>query len=230
LNKVSKNNHRPAFALKCDIKKFFDSIDHEILKRIIRNKVADIDVLWLLDEIIDSYSVLPGKGVPIGNLTSQLFANIYLNEFDQFAKNKLKVKFYVRYTDDFVIISDKRGYLGNLLSSIQKFLGDDLRLKLHSQKVSIRKFRQGIDFLGCVILPQHRCLRTKTKKRIFRRLANRIKQYQKGIIEYKTLFFAVQSYLGVLFHINAFQLNQRLLNIFCFEEPNQQNKLTVKYG
>ena len=127
LRKVSKNGKSPCFALKCDIKKFFDTIDHDILLAILKKKIKDEDTIWLLKQIISSFSSnysLLGieKGVPIGNLTSQLFANIYMNEFDQFAKNKLNIKYFVRYTDDFLIISADRGYLEKILPQIVSFL------------------------------------------------------------------------------------------------------------
>ncbi len=113
LRKASKNNRVSCFALKCDIKKFFDTIDHNVLLTILKKKIKDNDTAWLLSRIISSfssnYSLLGiDKGVPIGNLTSQLFANIYLGELDKFIKQGLKVKYYVRYTDDFLIISKNK--------------------------------------------------------------------------------------------------------------------------
>ncbi|TSC55833.1 MAG: RNA-directed DNA polymerase [Parcubacteria group bacterium Greene0416_39] len=102
MRKVSQNNTQPCYVLKCDIKKFFDSVDHNTLLSILGRRIRDEDVMWLLEEIIESFP----RGLPIGNLTSQIFANIYMNEFDQFVKHELKVKYYVRYTDDFAIVSD----------------------------------------------------------------------------------------------------------------------------
>ena len=95
---VSKNYAKPCWVLKLDIKKFFANVDHSVLKKLLRNKILDGDILWLLDQVIDSFP----KGIPLGNLTSQVFANIYMNELDQFIKNKLKIKYYLRYADDFI--------------------------------------------------------------------------------------------------------------------------------
>lgn len=111
MRKVAKNGTHTCYALKCDIKKFFDTVDHAILFSLLRKRIKDENALWLLREIIESFSsqystLFERKGLPIGNLTSQLFANIYMNEFDQFVKRELKAKYYVRYTDDFVIASD----------------------------------------------------------------------------------------------------------------------------
>ena len=254
LNTVSKNHRKPCFALKCDIKKFFDSVDHQILLDMIKYKIKDLDLHCLIKGIIGSFwipdqvrndtqldlfgrSLHPRlecrgvemtpirerenkntsqRGIPIGNLTSQLFANIYMNEFDQFVKHKLKIQHYCRYTDDFVIVSDNRSYLENLLPEIQSFLSDKLKLELHPNKVSICKIRRGIDFLGYVILPHYRRLRTKTKNRIFKKLKLRVVEYKAGLISEETLRQSLNSFLGVLSHSNSHELRQELLNQFWF--------------
>ncbi len=218
---ISSNTFKSCFALKCDIKKFFATIDHRILSNIVRKRVKDDDALWLLEEIIESFSskystLFERKGLPIGNLTSQLFANIYLNEFDQFVKHKLKIKRYVRYTDDFVIVAGNRLYLENIIAPIRSFLTKKLALELHPKKITIRKLHQGVDFLGYILLPHHRLLRTKTKQRIFRKLEKRIKEYKNGIINKQTLEQSLQSYLGVLSHANTYKLEQELKNQFWF--------------
>ncbi len=219
LRQVSDNGHKPCYALKCDIKKFFDTVNHKILLEIICRKIKDRDVIWLIKEIIGSYqtnysALFERRGIPIGNLTSQLFANIYLNELDQFVKQILKVKFYVRYTDDFVIAADDTAYLKLINLEIKKFLNNNLDLRLHPNKISIRKFSQGIDFLGYVLRPHHRLIRSKTKKRIFKKLGARIDEYKKGKISAVRLEQSLQSYLGVLSHANAYKLGKDLKNLF----------------
>ena len=218
--KISGNGFKPCFALKCDIKKFFASVNRSILLRIIKKRIKDQNAIWLVTEIIESFtskeSIFERKGLPIGNLTSQLFANIYLNEFDQFMKHKLKVKHYIRYTDDFVIVSNNKTYLENLIPIIQSFLFKELTLTLHPGKITIRKLYQGIDFLGSVLFPYHRQIRTKTKRRIIKKLKERIKQYKNGIIEKQTLEQSLQSYLGVLCHANTHKLSNELKNQFWF--------------
>jgi len=187
LRQISNNNFKPCFTLKCDIKKFFETVDHSILLTIIKKRIKDEDTIWLLEEIIESFSSqystpFNQKGLPIGNLTSQLFANLYLDDFDQFIKKKLKVKHYIRYTDDFVIVVNDKSYLKNLITPIRTFLSNKLALELHSKKITIRKFHQGVDFLGYVVLPHHRLLRTKTRQRIFRKLEKRVNEYKIGLI------------------------------------------------
>lgn len=155
------------------------------------------------------------KGIPIGNLTSQLFANVYMNKFDQFIKHELKIKNYVRYTDDFIIVGGNRECLKNILPKIGGFLQDKLALKLHPNKISIRKLHQGIDFLGYIIFSHHRLLRTKTKRRIFKKLQKRAEEYRMGKISGQAFEQSLQSYLGVLSHANSHRLSERLLNEFC---------------
>lgn len=168
---VSKNNTRTCWILKCDIKKFFANIDHHILVAMLQNYIPDQNLIWLLREVIESFhSGLPGVGLPLGNLTSQLFANIYMNELDQFVKHHLKIKYYIRYADDFVIFSENRNWLLGLLPQIDKFLRDKLHLTLHSNKVFVKTLASGVDFLGWVHFPDHRVLRTATKRRMFRRI------------------------------------------------------------
>lgn len=137
-----------------------------------------------------------------------------MNYFDQFVKHKLKVKHYCRYTDDFIIVADNREYLENLLPKIESFLHENLKLKLHPEKVTIRKYQQGADFLGYVVLPHHRLVRTKTKSRIFKKLKIRVREFKTGLINEKTLFQSLNSYLGVFSHANCYELEQKLKNKF----------------
>jgi len=215
------NYSNDCYILKCDVKKFFDTVDHGILMSILKKRIKDGNAIWLLKEIVDSFSseqsdIFNAKGLPIGNLTSQLFANIYLNEFDQFVKQKLKVKHYARYTDDFVIVSKSQKYLDDLLIPISGFLKNNLDLDLHPKKVVIKKYHQGIDFFGYIALPHYRLVRTKTKRRIFKKLKTRIGQYGMGKINEKSLKQSLQSYLGVLSHADTHKLKQELLNQFWF--------------
>ncbi|MEX1130521.1 MAG: reverse transcriptase/maturase family protein [Candidatus Woykebacteria bacterium] len=214
--KVSKNYKSPCWVLKCDIRKFFDSVDHKILLGFLEAKIKDPDLIHLFREIVGSYEVEVGKGLPIGNLTSQLFANVYLNPLDQFVKHKLKVKYYVRYTDDFVLLSQDENYLLEIIEHLKNFLNSELKLSLHPNKVSLRKLSQGIDFLGYVSLPYHQVLRTRTKKRIFRKIKEKALLYKASSISSETLDQSIQSYLGVLKHANTYGLEQNLRNKIWF--------------
>ena len=221
LRKASKNNRKVCFALKCDIKKFFDTIDHQILISIIKKRIKDKKALWLIEEIIESfasqYSTPFGrKGIPLGNLTSQFFANIYLNELDQFIKNELKEKYYLRYTDDFIIVKEKRSQLKPIIKIINNFLKNHLKLSLHPKKVIVLKYQQGVDFLGYICFPYHRLLRSETKQRIFKKLKQKVKNFQSNIISEQSLEQSLQSYLGVLSHCNSYKLQEKLKNQVYF--------------
>ena len=205
--KVSKNNTRTCWVLKCDIKKFFANIDNETLKNILAKHIQDRDILWLLGQVIDSFythndfkqllnSVMQTKGLPLGNITSQLLVNIYMNEFDQFVKRDLKVKYYIRYADDFVILQNDKMLLVETLSKISTFLSESLNLSLHPDKVFIKTITSGVDFLGWVHFPHHRVLRTSTKRRMLKNL------------EHNQNPEAIQSYLGMLAHGDVYKLRQ----------------------
>lgn len=202
LRKISQNNHKPCFILKCDIKKFFQSVNHGILLNIIDRKIYDEKALALIKEIVESFK----PGLPIGNLTSQLFANIYLNNLDQYIKHHLKIPFYIRYTDDFVIIYNDLEKLKQWLSQIQEFLNVNLKLRLHPNKVILRKYHQGTDFLGYVQFPHYCILRPRTERRIMKRI-------QQGVSEQ-----SLNSYLGVLSHANSYKLSEKIKNLFWFNK------------
>ncbi len=198
IGKESKNHTKTVFVLKCDIKKFFANIDHGILLEIIRSCIPDRDIQRLISEVVESFhSTSVGVGLPLGNLTSQLLVNIYMNRFDQFVKHKLKAKYYIRYADDFVILSQDKKWLEDILLRIKDFLLTNLKLELHPDKVSIKTAASGIDFLGWVHFSDHRVLRTTTKKRMFKRLETYSKKPE-----------MVNSYRGLLQHGNAYKILQ----------------------
>ncbi len=205
--KVSKNHTRIAWVLKCDIRKFFASIDHVLLEKILVKYIVDPDILWLLRRIIGSfYSTRFFVGLPLGNLTSQLLMNIYMNEFDQFVKHQLKVKYYIRYADDFVFFSEDKAFLEKLLPEIRVFLRDKLALELHPNKVSLSTVASGLDFLGWVHFSDHCVLRGATKRRMLRNIK------EKGGKEE-----VVQSYFGMLGWGNAGELKRNILKMTATE-------------
>ena len=208
--KVSANWKRPAYTLKCDVRKFFDSIDHKILRILILKQVSDPEVVWLIDEIFRSFEKGTGKGLPLGNVTSQLFANVYLNELDQFAKHTLKTKHYFRYCDDFVIVHTDRVFLEEVIEKIRVFLGQTLTLELHPHKVEIRKVTQGTDFLGYVSLPHASILRTKTKNRMLRKIGYAIEKLEKEEINIDTFNSMISSYQGVLSHCRSGSIQRKV--------------------
>ena len=139
-----------------------------------------------------------------------------MNEFDQFVKHVLKVKYYARYTDDFLIISDNRNYLVDLLPRLQSFLSEKLKLEIHPKKMTIEKYQRGIDFLGYIIFPHNKLLRTKTRNRIVRNLKLKVRDYRDERISKISFEQSVQSYFGVLSHANTYEFKKWLKNKLWF--------------
>jgi RNA-directed DNA polymerase len=183
--KVSKNNTKTCFVLKCDIRKFFASIDQEILLCVLGKKIEDRDIVWLLRRVIQSFnSGKPDIGLPLGNLTSQLLVNIYMNEFDQYVKHILRVKYYIRYADDFVIFSQDKKYLETVLEQMKEFLETKLHLCTHPDKVFIKTTASGVDFLGWTHFPYHRVLRTVTKRKMLRKVSEKNIESYRGMLRW----------------------------------------------
>ena len=200
VGQVSKSNSRTSWVLKCDVRKFFASIDQATLVEIVKKHISDPDLIWLIQRILESFqSIGPGKGLPLGNLTSQLLVNVYMNEFDQFVKHELKQKYYLRYADDFVIMHQDRNLLLEVLPKIHDFLEQKLKLTLHPSKIFLQTATSGVDFLGWVHFPNHRVLRTTTKKRMFKKL------------EVSPKSEVIQSYLGLLGWGNGYKISSKVL-------------------
>jgi len=194
IKKITKNNTQKAYYLQADVKSFFPSINHNILFNLIKNKVKNPYFIWLTQNIIyfdctinptkkgqlslfakvpphkSLFTVPKGKGLPIGNLTSQFFANVYLNELDQFVKHKLKCKYYIRYVDDFIIMSQNKNELFVIKHKIETFLHEKLDLELHPNKWKVEDVRNGIDTLGYITKPNYKLVRKRVIKSLNRKL------------------------------------------------------------
>jgi len=204
--------------LECDIRKFFANIDHVILTSILREYIPDKNIIKLLKNVIGSFPSEQYKkvGLPLGNLTSQLFVNIYMNKFDQFVKHKLKVKYYIRYADDFVIFSEDKAYLKKQIFGIDQFFKNELKLELHPDKIYIKTVSSGVDFLGMVNFPDHRILRTKTKKRMLAKISSKYELLQKELISEKSFYQSLESYKGILQHCNGYGIARKIKQITNF--------------
>ena len=236
-NRVGKGSHRALdrfihfsrnrrFVLQCDLQKYFPSIDHNILKAVIRRKIKCKNTLWLIDSIIDNSNEQPPavfhfpgddllspidrrRGLPIGNLTSQFFANWYLNPFDQFVKNTLRVKNYVRYVDDFALFSDSREFLQDARQAIEENLAT-LRLKIHPVKSQLFETRHGANFLGFRVLPDRIRVRTENLRRARQRLRRLHAEYAIGKLSLKELTQSLQGWEAHLKHGDTWQLRQQI--------------------
>ncbi|MDD4982595.1 MAG: reverse transcriptase/maturase family protein [Candidatus Portnoybacteria bacterium] len=235
--KVSKNNTKTCWVLKCDIRKFFANINQDTLISILREYIPDEDIIELLEKVIGSFNsplthfpshpllISPsgrGRGVrniglPLGNLTSQLFVNIYMNRFDQFVKHKLKVKYYIRYADDFVILAENRKWPEEQIVLMREFLYCELKLELHPDKIFIKTLASGMDFLGLINFPEHRILRTKTRKRMFKKIENKYNDWQGGLMLKDSLEQSLQSYFGMLKHCNGYGIVREIKEKYFYE-------------
>jgi len=198
------------YCLQCDVSKYFDSINHNILSEIIRKKIADQKILWLTDKIISSSQEKRDTGIPIGNLTSQLFANAYLDELDQFIKHQLKIKYYLRYMDDFLILGCEKKELNWIKEKIKEFLKIGLKLDLHPKKANIFPINKGISFLGYRIFKNYKLLKKETIKRFIKRIKVYKKRLNEGTMTQKKFNNSLQSWLSYADFANS----NHLIKIF----------------
>lgn len=186
------------YCFKADISKYFQSINHNILRAIIRRKIGCKDTLWLIDKIISSTAQegdINPIGLPVGNLTSQLFANVYLNELDYYMKHAQRNEFYIRYMDDFLVIHPDKRYLHTLWRDTAVFLKDNLALQMN-HKTAVFPITQGVDFLGYRIWPHHKVLRKGNVKRIKRIVKKFDREYRAGTIKLEKIRAVLASWLG----------------------------------
>jgi retron-type reverse transcriptase len=219
------------YYLKLDISKYFYRVDHAIMMDIARKKIDDERLIELLGRIINSEDMrfglpagvgpdecsdedrLAEVGMPIGNLTSQMFANLYLNELDQYCKHSLRIKYYIRYMDDIIILDKDKKYLHELKQNIEQFLYDNLRLQLNN-KTAIRPISMGIEFVGYRVFATHRKLKKSSLRKMKKRLKFLKEKYASGKVSFDEANSSVQSYLGVMKHFNSYGLRNKIFGDF----------------
>lgn len=238
LKRFTKFCRSSRFVLQCDIKKYFPSINHYILKQQIRQKIKCPETLWLIDKIIDSSneqeliiesfpdddlltSEQKRKGLPIGNLSSQFFSNFYLNDFDHFVKEKLKVKKYVRYVDDFILFSDDQEFLVDARHQIEDFL-TELRLKIHPIKSQLFETKQGVNFVGFRVLPDRIRVRNDNLRKARKRFSDMQYDYCYQQISLKKLIGRIESWEAHIKHGDTYQLRKQIFDYWVFS--HQSNK------
>lgn len=212
LNELTKG--KKVYCLKMDVRKYFYSINHEVLKKLIQRKIRCKKTLELVDTIIDSTD---DPGIPVGNLTSQLFANIYLNKVDHFIKEILRAKHYVRYMDDMIILSNNKSELWNWFGEIKAFL-KGLHLELNG-KTAISNVRNGIDFLGYRQFPYNRILRKRVMKKNYRKF----NKFIKSGTDIETVKRSANSLLGQCKHCNSTKIINKIKNIIGVDTWEQMH-------
>lgn len=233
VERFTEFSRKNLYVLKCDIRKYFQSIDRQILLDMFKRKIKDQETLWLIrtivditDEVEDAELVyFPGddlftpldryKGLPIGNQTSQFFANVYLNEFDHFIKEELRCLYYIRYVDDFVILDNDKNRLHHIREKSKKYLSR-LRLVLHPNKSQIFPVVQGAEFLGYRIFPTHRLIRKSNVKRFRRKLRKYQREYATGQLSWLEVNQRVQSWIGHAGWANSYLLRKEIFENAVF--------------
>ncbi len=211
--KVSNNFSKNCYVLKADIKHYFDTVNNNILLNILKKRIFDNKVMELIKIILKNHTT-NGKGMPLGNLTSQFFANVYLNELDQFVKHTLKAKHYVRYVDDFVVLNQSIDVLTNYKIKIDYFLKSKLDLTLHPDKSRILKLENGIGFLGMRLYNCHKRIIKKNIKRFDRRLSLFKQDFEAGIIEREKVVDSLEGWLAYISYANTFKYRKHLVRMF----------------
>ena len=220
------------YVLKCDIQKYFQSVDHAILLDMVSEKIRCPGTLWLIGSIVasrcDKSVVFYFKGddlftpyqrsraIPIGNLTSQFFANVYLNGFDHFVKENLRCKYYIRYVDDFVVFDNSKEKLSGVKAELESYLGS-LRLCLHRNKSRVYPVKDGVSFLGYRIFPTHRLVAKANILAMRRRMHRYSRQYREGEISLAQVRQCIQSWIGHACHADSYRLRSRVLTSVAFQ-------------
>lgn len=201
--------------LKSDIDHFFDSVDHDILLRILHRKVKDVRLLNLIERIIRNGGVEEGKGLPIGNLTSQFFANLYLHELDIFIKQELRGRHYIRYMDDFVLFHEDKEWLKDRRLRIEDFLAARLQLSLKEKATFLNQRLNGLSFLGARVFPNTVRIKRENLNRTLVRLRQREIEYINGEIEEEQFQMCVASIAGHLEAFNTLELRKNIFKAYC---------------
>jgi len=209
LPNAKNSNQVYGYVLKADIKHYFDSVNHKVMMRSISRKIQDDKVLWLIKKILGNHFT-KGKGMPIGNLTSQFFANVYLNELDYFVKHRLKAKYYIRYVDDFVILDVSKEKLESHKAVINKFL-KTINLELHPQKSKIIPVQKGVKFLGFRVFYKYRLPKKGNVRIIRHRIGHFVDLYKNGIMDKPEIIESVAGWNAYAIHANTFKFRMRMI-------------------
>lgn len=231
IKKVIQSKNPPKYYLKQDVKKYFPSINKNILKKIISKRIKDKKLLKLIFKIIDSYSfssLNENKGIPIGNLTSQLFANIYLNELDQYIKHKLKIKHYFRYVDDFLIFLNSKNLLKIYIKKINLFLNKKLDLSIPKNKRYINLIEKGVDFVGYKVFLNKIFIRKSNIKKFIKRTKIYLQLFKKNKISLLKITSLIHSFLAYVNFSNSYKISENIFfKYFNLKPLKIKNRFSV---
>jgi len=233
VNGAKDDNMVVGYILKADIRHYFDTVDHDVLMGLIGRRISDERILALVRKILKNHVTdSPGKGMPIGNLTSQFFANLYLNELDYFVKHQLRAGFYIRYVDDFVIMHNSEKILLQWKRQIASFL-ETLKLELHPEKSKVYPLHNGVNFLGCRVFYHHKLLKKSNLMAIENRLVEFKKSYDRNETTYEKIMQSLESWMAYARHANTYKLRKDIMQQFDsafnahLENPTKPNIMQV---
>lgn len=222
--KASKNNTEKCYVLKADIQKYFENVNHEILLSIIKKRVSDKRVIWLIKKILANSSS-QNRGMPLGNLTSQFFANVYLSNLDHFVKHKLKARFYIRYVDDFVIFEIDKGKLEFYKKEINIFLKNELNIQLHPDKSKILRLDNTINFLGFRVFYYHKLLKKSNIRKMRQKLKSLKQEYKLHEVDYDSIYDFIEGWRAYSKNANSYKLRRKIAAEF---EKDFANEISTK--
>jgi RNA-directed DNA polymerase len=213
--KASNNITRTCYILKADVYHYFETVDHDTLLSILKKRIDDKRIMWLIDVVLKNHQTKKqNKGMPLGNLTSQFFANVYLNELDYFVKHELRAKYYIRYVDDFAILHHHKSLLVGYKAKINVFLRDRLALRLHPDKSRIITLEHGVGFLGFRIFKQHKLIRRKNLRKFEKKCKHYQKLHSKGLIDRDKIVAWFEGWLAYVSHADTYKLRRRITKNF----------------
>lgn len=213
VNRFTMYCRKNKYVLKCDIKSYFASIDHDVLFEMIVRRINDPNALWLIKQIINSTS---SPGIPIGNLASQIFANLYLNGLDHYLKEMVKCRHYIRYMDDLIVFGNDKSRLSEIKEAIREYLRN-LKLELHPHKSQIYLTANGINFLGYKVYSTHRLVIRQNIKRLRKRMKKYYKLLKLKLITPQKIARSIQSWLGYAIHADSFNMRRKILSELKYE-------------
>lgn len=216
------------YCLKADIKHYFETVDHSILMQILKRRIKDNNILFLLKKILANYSNgEQGKGMPLGNLTSQFLANVYLHELDHFVKHILKAKYYLRYVDDFVILEAHKEILEVYKPEIDSFLQHKLKLELHPLKSKIIPLNKGITFLGFRVFYHHKLLRKSNWQAARRKIISLKDDFDNGVIDYDTVYGSMVGWFAYAKQANTHTIRKAVGERLGALFPNELSSIEI---
>ncbi|MEK6853674.1 MAG: reverse transcriptase domain-containing protein [Nanoarchaeota archaeon] len=226
---IPHSDYITGYCFKADLKHYFETVDHGILMQVLKRRIKDDNIMFLLKKILANYNNgEPRKGMPLGNLTSQFLANVYLNELDQFVKTNLKVKYYIRYVDDFVILHKQKETLEFYKGEIDLFLRQKLTLELHPLKSKIISLNKGVTFLGFRIFYHHKLLRKSNWRAAKRKIISLKYDFDNNMVDYDNVYDSMTGWFAYAKQANTYHVRRMMGEKLDQFFPNELSSIELR--